>query len=79
MLVTSSFTSEFRRSESEYDEFVMTVKGLDGYFSLSRNGSGKVWIGFEGVEKCVAGKATLERKFKGIYLSYSEELGKGDV
>lgn len=79
MLVTNSFTSGFRRSESEYDEFVTAAKGLWGYFSLSRNNSGKVWIGFEEVEKCVAGKAALERKFRGIYLSYSEELGKGDV
>ena len=79
MLVTSSFALECRPAQAEYDEFVGAVKRLGGYFSLSRNGDGKVWIGFEGVESCVAGKAILERKYNDVYLHYSEELAKGDL
>ena len=79
MLVTSSFALECRRSQGEYDEFVGTVTRLGGYFSFSRNGGGKVWIGFDGVENCVTGKAILERKYNDVYLHYSEELAKGDL
>ena len=79
MLVTSSFAPESRRSQGEYDEFVGVVTKLGGYFSLSRNNGGKVWIGFDGVETCITGKAILERRFNNIYFQYSEELAKGDL
>jgi hypothetical protein len=77
-LVTSSFAPECRRSFADYDAFVVVVKRLWGYFSVDRSSSGKVFIGFEGIDSAVAGKQTLERKFGEVFLQYSEERGKPD-
>jgi hypothetical protein len=77
-LVTSSFAPQCRRSVADYDAFVVVVRRLWGYFSLDRSSSGKVFIGFEGVDSAVAGKQILERKFGDVFLQYSEERGKAD-
>jgi len=75
-LCTTTFRDGGRVVNEKYKEFETAVKKLDGYFSVFKMPGGRVMIGFFGIEQAIKGKATLERTFPWLSLTFMEERGK---